>query len=722
MTPVDPVTFEVIWHKLMQLAEEMGIAYFRTTASHVVITGTDASSAIMTPDAETVAVGPFIVTQANVLPLIVQSVKEQCGDSPGIEPGDVFICNDPYAGAIHQPDIASVAPIFSDGEIIAWVGTSGHQVDNGGMEPGGFSVGATEIHQEGLRIPPVKLMEHGVLREDLLRWVDNQVRDPLVALDIRAQIATINVGARRIEEMLNRYGVHDLTQTMKGIVDHAEQGFATKLRALPDGRWTQTQYIDHDGHEPNIYRIECAVEKIDDRLIVDFGGSSKNAAGIINATYAGLSAGTLSAAYIILAHDLPWNSGIRRRIELRAAPGTVNNSAYPAPCTMATISATIVTIDAVWSCLSQMLLESNSSQEAMANWSGTSLAPIFSGVTRNNEPFVHTEMSHFGGGGGARVYKDGVDTAGIVFNTTPNIPNIEVNEQDFPVLYLFRRHLRDSGGPGKFRGGMSAELAYVAHKTPAPMESLFAGTGCYQPNALGLSGGLPGSAVVVARVVDSDVGSRLAKGQPLPAHIAEAGGTTEILQPKHPRTPFHRDDIWYHSWQAGGGYGDPLDRNPDLVINDVLNGAVSREAASDIYGVVVADGQIDLDATEQRRHELRRERLGGKEPRQTKLDSQPTGRAIGDALFVAADGRTSCRRCGESMADGGVDGAYEVAITLEGDLDPAGPARGQDYGDQGFRLRRLICPGCGSLLKSDLVYRGSRLVPAPKAAPEIIAS
>ena len=367
MAAVDPVTFEIIWHKLMQLAEEMGIAYFRTTASHVVITGTDASSAIMTPEAEAVALGPFIVTQGNVLPLIVKSVKEQCAEKPGIGPGDVFICNDPYAGAIHQPDIASVAPIFHDGEIVAWVGTSGHQVDNGGSEPGGFSVSATEIHQEGLRIPPVKLVEAGVIREDLLRWIDNQVRDPLVALDVRAQVATINVGVRRMEEMLERYGVEDLGGTMRGIIDYAEERFKHRMRSLPDGRWTQTQYIDHDGHAPNIYKVECAVEKRGDRLIVDFAGSSANAKGIINATYAGLNAGTLSAAFILLAHDLPWNAGVRRCIELRAAPGTVNNSAYPAPCTMATISATIVTIDAVWSCFAQMLLESHEAIEAMAN-------------------------------------------------------------------------------------------------------------------------------------------------------------------------------------------------------------------------------------------------------------------------------------------------------------------------------------------------------------------
>jgi N-methylhydantoinase B len=718
VSPVDPVTFEVLWHKLMQLAEEMGITYFRTTGSHVVITGTDASSAIMTPEGEAVAVGPYIVTQANVLPLIVRSTIEHCSANPGIGPGDVFICNDPYSGAIHQPDIASVTPIYDGDELIAWLGTSGHQVDNGGMEPGGFSVGAVEIHQEGLRIPPVKIVEKGILREDILRWIDNQVRDPLVALDVRAQVATLTVGARRMEEIRERYGSEPLKSTMTGILDFAEERFVERLRSLPDGTWWQTQYVDHDGHEPNIYTIECAVTKRGDRLVVDFEGTSANARGIINATYAGLNAGVLSAVYILLAFDLPWNSGIRRRIEVRAAPGTINNAAYPAPVTMATISATIVTIDAVWSCLSQMLLESDLAIEAMANWSGSSLAPIFTGVTRGGEPFAHTEMSHFGGGGGARVFRDGVDSAGIVFNTTPNIPNIETNEQDFPVLYLFRRHLTDSGGPGRFRGGMSGELAYVPHKAGGHMDGLFAGTGSYMPNAIGLAGGLPGSAVRVLRVAGSEIPERLARGEPLPERLEAAGGALEVLGPKHPRTPLVQGDIWYHTWQSGAGYGDPIERDPEAVLRDVLDLAVSGEAAQEIYGVVVDDGRVDLPATVARRAELRRQRLGREPKPASPGDGQ---RVVADSLVVDDSGATSCRRCGEALGRAGVRRARDVAVVLESGLDPAGPHRGQDYGDQGFRLHRYVCPGCGLQFHAELAYRGDRLVPAPLAPSETVA-
>ena len=149
---LDPVTFEVVWHRLMQLTEEMGLTYFRTSGSHVLITGTDASTAIMRPDSSIVEVGPYIVTQSNVLSLMVSSTLATCAENPGIQDGDIFICNDPYSGAIHQPDVATLTPVFDGDELLAWVGVSGHQVDNGGMDPGGFSIQAVEIHQEGLRM------------------------------------------------------------------------------------------------------------------------------------------------------------------------------------------------------------------------------------------------------------------------------------------------------------------------------------------------------------------------------------------------------------------------------------------------------------------------------------------------------------------------------------------------------------------------------------------
>src|SRR3990170_3562886 len=205
-TGVDPVTFEVLNHRLLSITEEMGIQYMRCSGSNVLITGNDAATAIMLADGSLAAVGPYIVTQGNVLPLIVGSTKRLTSAATGINDGDIFICNDPYLGAIHHPDFATVAPVFHEGELVAWVGASGHQLDTGGMDPGGFSIKAVDVHQEGLRMPPVKLVEGGRLRDDVLRWIINEVRDPLVGLDVKGQLAALNTGRRRVLEVIERWG------------------------------------------------------------------------------------------------------------------------------------------------------------------------------------------------------------------------------------------------------------------------------------------------------------------------------------------------------------------------------------------------------------------------------------------------------------------------------------------------------------------------------------
>lgn len=710
---IDPVTFEVLNHRLLSITEEMGIQYMRCSGSNVLITGNDAATAIMQPDGALVSVGPYIVTQGNVLPLIVDSTMRLSGDV-GIRDGDIFICNDPYLGAIHHPDFATVAPIYWKDELIGWIGASGHQLDTGGMDPGGFSIKAVDVHQEGLRMPPVKLVDRGVMREDVLRWIMNQVRDPLVGLDVKGQVAALNTGRKRILELVETWGVATVKSVMARSIEHARDRLRQRLRELPDGVWRDVQYIDHDGHQPLIYQIVCTMTKKGDSLVFDFDGTSPNARGLINSTFSGLQAAVLSAVYINLCWDIPWNRGVRDCIELRTKVGTVNNCAYPAPCAMATISAVIVTIDASWRCLSQMLLaEESYRQQSMAVWSGTSMAPIFAGSSQHGFPFAATEMSHFGGGGGARTYDDGVDTAGIVFNTTPNMPNIEDQESEYPVLYLFRRHLRDSGGPGRYRGGRSAELAYIAHKAPDDrLEGLFAGTGAEMPNAIGIGGGMPGAAIRVARVLRTDIADRLARGAALPAALEEIEGDLEILAPKHTRSPIGPGDVWYHSWQAGGGYGDPLTREPSRVAEDVARRIVSPDAARNIYGVILDPaGTCDLAATAARRAALRQERLAQAvvpEPGDAVISFRGQGcRTIGDSLVVDLEaGKVACGNCGKVHCrpeENLLDHLREVLSPL----DAAGPVRGEDYDVGRFRLRQLCCSGCGTLVDVQVALDGA---------------
>ncbi len=711
---VDPVKFEVLNHRLLCIAEEMGIQYMRCSGSNVLITGNDAATAIMNSDGALVAVGPYIVTQGNVLPLIVDSTKRLCADSVGIGDGDIFVCNDPYLGAIHHPDFATVAPIYHGAELVGWIGASGHQLDTGGMDPGGFSIKAVDVHQEGLRMPPVKLVEAGRVREDVLGWIMNQVRDPLVGLDVKGQIAALNTGRQRILELVETWGVETVKAVMEGSITYAREKLQQRLRELPDGTWREIQYIDHDGHEAKIYKVVCTLRKAADRLSFDFAGTSPNARGLINSTFSGLQAAVLSSVYINLCWDIPWNRGVLDCIEIATEKGTVNNCSYPAPCAMATISAVIVTIDASWRCLSHLLLSSGKYRDqAMAVWSGTSMAPIFAGTSQHGFPFAATEMSHFGGGGGARTYGDGVDTAGIVFNTTPNMPNIEDQEAEYPVLYLFRRHLQDSGGPGRYRGGRSGELAYTMYDAPSNfLEGLFAGTGAEMPNAIGLAGGMPGAAIRVARVVNTDLQRRLSGGERLPVGLDEIQGTREILCCKHVRTPMGLGDVWYHSWQAGGGVGDPLLRDPRHVAEDVARGVVSVAAASGIYGVKLDQSRkLDAAATQEQRSHLRRERRdSAKRPEASGGEMRFSGHGrhgYGDVLTLDFDNNAIiCGHCGHVHCKPG-DNLLDHLLEVESPLWAAGAVRGEDYDLGRFKMRQLCCGKCGGLIDVRVALEGT---------------
>jgi N-methylhydantoinase B len=302
-----------------------------------------------------------------------------------------------------------------------------------------------------------------------------------------------------------------------------------------------------------------------------------------------------------------------------------------------------------------------------------------------------------------------------VFNTTPNMPNIEDQESEYPVLYLFRRHLRDSGGPGMFRGGRSGELAYTIYDAPeGRLEGLFAGTGAEMPNALGLAGGMPGSAISIARVVETDIGARLRAGKPLPDRLTDISARLEWLSCKHTRSPILAGDVWYHSWQGGGGFGDPLLRTPARVADDVARGAVSAEAARDIYGVILtADSVADEAATVARRNAIRKDRLAAAEilhPGDAFV-SFAGKKAIefGRALSVDPEADSvSCPQCGHRHC-GVLDNLLAHLGLVRVPLRAAGAVRGEAYDRGRFSLRQLICRGCGGLVDVQVALDGAPL-------------
>ncbi len=710
-TQPDPVTFEVVWHRLLDLAEEMGIKYMRTSGSPILVGGYDASTGITLADGQLVAIGPYITTQAHVLPLIIRSVQDRCAQNPGIGPGDVFTCNDPYLGATHQPDVASVAPVFADGQVVAWVGASGHWLDIGGSEPGSFNMNARSVLDEGLRMPPLRIVEGGTVRSDLLALIMNQVRDPLSELDMRGQIVATRVGVEGLRLLFEEHGTDVVLAVMKESIAHVERRLRQRLRSLPDGEWREVQYIDHDGHAPTLREIVCTVRKTGEHLSIDFTGTSPSADGFANCTLGGLRAAVMSGVSIVLGYDLPWNEGISRCVDLIAPPGTSVTAEYPTPVSAATITLIILSLNATFGALTKMLACSTSHHdEAMGNWCGTSLAPTQVGLNEHGFMTVNGETSHFAAGCGARSYADGVDTGGIIINTTASIPSIEAVESEYPLLYLFRRQLTDSGGAGKYRGGASAGVAIIPYHPGGPIEASLAGAGAEAPNAYGLSGGLPGAAARYIRIFGSQASAQLTRGQATASTLEEIGGDAQITPINHSHADFPADMVDYHNWQGGGGYGDPLERDPAAVADDVRAQLVSEGEARRLYGVVMVDGDVDRSATLDRRAEIRRERLAlsSDEPQTQASGPRDTEGATtyGDSVvfdFVA--GTASCKACGLRLGAATAD-FRKGCLVEESPTSGAGPVRGTDYRSDRIRLRRYYCPGCARQLEAEVIMVG----------------
>lgn len=713
---VDPVTFEVIWHRILDATEEMGIKYMRTSGSPVLVGAYDASTGIALPDGQLVAMGPYITTQAHVLPLIIRAVMERRGEQ--MNPGDMYICNDPYLGATHQPDVATVAPMHRDDDVVAWIGSSGHWLDIGGSEPGGFNMNARSVYDEGLRLPPTRIVESGEVSEDIVDLIMNQIREPLAELDLRGQIVANRAGIERMDALFDQYGLETVHAVMRRGISYVEDRLRQRLRGLPDGAWREVQYLDHDGHRRHVRKIVCTAIKRGDSLTLDFTGSDPEADGFANCATGGLRAAALSAVCILLGFDLTWNDGISRCVKLEVPPRTIVSAESPTPVSMATISAIIVTLNCVFGALSKMLLSSDLHDEAMANWCGTSLAPTVIGRNNRGVMTVLSEASHFGAGCGARTYADGVDTGGIIINTTANMPSIESIEAEYPVLYLFRRQLTDSGGPGRYRGGVAGELAIAPHDSAGPLESSFAGVGSAVPNAYGIAGGLPGATARYVRFKDAGFEELIADGRRLPATCDQIGGERVPTELNHSHSRFDLDSVEYHNWQGGGGYGDPLTRLPDDVGADVRALLVSPEAARQIYGVVVKGAEVDPARTADERERRRAERLERATPasesdlRWSTIE-HPDGASDGVA-FVFGEGvsvdpdasELRCAACERFLGEPGTDFRRNCMVEVSSPSAAAGPIRGEDYEEESVQVARFYCPECAAQLDACVVVGG----------------
>jgi N-methylhydantoinase B len=610
---LDALTYEVVRHRLWAITEEMGDALKRMSGSVVVTDCNDFDAAIMDECGDQVQVGLYNTQLVASMDMAVKWTLEHRAADPGIREGDAFLSTDPWVGGgLHQNDASLFAPLFVDGELFAWTAATAHQVDLGGVSPGSWTPRSEDVFWESLPLPPIKIVEDGRLRADV---EDSYLRrsrvPPLVALDLRAKLGANNVAQQRLQELVSKYGATTVKAVMRRMMDDSDRRLREKLRSLPDGTWRAVAHQDQAREgDRGVYRIVLAMTKADDRLTFDFTGTDPQVDGLINCTYAGIRGGIMPIVLTMLCGDIPWSpGGIYRCIEIVSEDGTLNNCTFPAGVSKASVASSWATQNAVSECVAGMLdTHPEHRRSLMSVCCGTWDLTLLAGVDQREMPFVTMLCDPMAGGLGARVDMDGVDTGGLNCIPMGRIADVEMNEFQFPLLYLWRREERDSGGPGRFRGGVGASSCFVPHDTPAGgMHLVVSAAGKAVPMATGLSGGYPGNSQHDVLVRGSDIWEQLRAGR-VPGSLAELAGDHELVPPEY-ETDLGSDDVYFTHWQAGGGYGDPLRRDPALVAADLAEDKVSPAAAGQVYGVVLDDaGAIDVEATAQRRDALRRER------------------------------------------------------------------------------------------------------------------
>ena len=601
ISSVDPITFEILSHRLYQIAKEMGTTLERVGGTVNTTQMHDYMASLYLANGDVLSAGDSTGWHVACAGFAVKRIIERFESNGGINPDDVFLLNDPYVAAIHQSDVYMISPIHFRGQLVGWSATFVHVMDIGAMSPGGNSPGATEICHEGIRIPGIKLVDRGELRKDFFDAFINMTRQPvMVGLDLKCELAANNVAKSRMQTLYEQFGPELVTVVSQEMLHYSETILRKRIAEIPDGTWSDTGSI----HAGDTWKVHVTLSKKGDRLLFDFTGTSPQAKKGINLPYHATFGACYDAILCTLAYDLPKNHGALNPIEVIAPEGTVVNPTPPAPVSLNTTSGGATVKFVTNSAMMQMLATSEKWQgEVMALNAGHRLAR-HAGVNQHGKYYVSTLSEGALDGTGARSYKDGHDTGRGL-----SCHNIEWLEANFPLLYLFRRNTKGGAGAGKYRGGTGGESALTVHDAPeGKIKGVALGVAGLRNSGQGMFGGYPGAPSLLMLKEGTRVEEMIAADKS-PDQLDDVGGSGRLL----PYCEFDigKNDVLYMRMSSGGGYGDPLEREPERVLNDVEDAIVSREEAKEIYGVVIAvnDLVLDLAATDKLREGLRQERL-----------------------------------------------------------------------------------------------------------------
>jgi N-methylhydantoinase B len=550
---VDPVTLEVTRNACIAISEEMNATLIRTGYSPNIKERRDCSCALFDADAEMISQAENMPVHLGAMPFSVAAAIDRYPPET-LDPGDAILLNDPFYGGAHLPDLTLVTPVFQDGDIIAFAANRAHHADVGGSRAGSVAADSTEIYQEGLRIPPVKLFEGGEPNEGLFDMILSNVRTPDERRgDLRAQEAANETGRRRVTELVEKYGRGQLTAMLEEIKDYSERRMRAEITDLPDGTYTYDDVLDDDGRGNEALAIRAAVTIDGDHVSVDFSGSADQTAGAINAVFAVTASATYYAVRCVTDPDIPPNHGCYRPIDIEAPDGTIVNPEPPAAVVGGNLETSQRVTDVVLGALSKAVPD-----RVTAAGQGTMNNVTFGGTDpRDGTPYAFYETQ--AGGFGGRRGKDGMDGVHVHMSNTMNTP-AEVLETAYPLRVTRYEYRPDTGGAGEFRGGLGLRRDIQVRDHEATF-SLLAERHRSQP--YGLSGGDPGSTGGAVLNPDDDP-EELA---PKSTHELPPGSVVSV------RTP------------GGGGYGDSSDRDAGALARDLRLGKITPERLRSVYGI-----------------------------------------------------------------------------------------------------------------------------------------
>ena len=563
---IDPITFAVIKNGLDAIVDEMAYDVIRTARSEIVKDVMDYSAAICDTQGNMIAQAKTVALHLGAVPEAMGVVLEQYGD--GLVPGDAVILNDPYQGGMHLPDIFMFMPIFdADANLQGFSVVICHHTDVGGRVPGSNASDSTEIFQEGLRIPALKLFEAGKPNETLFKLIEINVRLPdRVIGDLKAQFAACRTGARELGKMFDRYGSETASAYFAELLDYAERMTRAEIAAWPDGTYRFTDYIDDDGFNDTPLPIAVAITVHGDSVTVDYEGSAPQVPAALNSTKSYTNSCTYLSVRCCLKGDIPNNAGVFRAITVNAPEASIVNPKIPAACAARALTGYRV-VDAMFGALAQIVPD-----RVPAAGEGGNTVVCLGGYREDGAQFIIVDM--ICGAWGGRPDRDGIEA---ITNPSQNLSNtpVETMESQHPVRVEEYALVTDSCGAGKWRGGLGVARSY---RLLAPEAGLQLRADRMKILPYGLAGGGPATGAI------NEITTADGKHVDLPSKINRRMAQGDLVR---------------HVQPGGGGFGDPLARDPARVAHDVWNTKISAAYARKHHAVVVdpETGALDVDAT-----------------------------------------------------------------------------------------------------------------------------